>query len=213
MWEIDGIKGGGNAPPPVAGQFSGTLLVMGGGRTIWEDLEKFPHQGDLGTHESSSFVAADVMAINDIGAYYHHTIRHWATLHTDYMAGWMKYRLGHNYGNRGHVFTHGQRPDPAIQFVWDLEAQGGTSGLFGVLVGLLLGYQKIVLAGMPMDNSGHFFGPSSKAVQDDSTCFADRVVTGTWQWARDNVFKGRVRSLSGRTRERLGEPDKAWLQK
>ena len=168
---------------------------MAGGQTVWEDLEKFSHGGDL-------------MAVNDIGAYWHHDLRHWATQHTEYMEGWLKYRLGHNYGARGHVFTHGKKAAAAIQFVWDFEVLGGTSGLFGVMVGLLLGYGKIVLAGMPMDNSGHFFGPpAGSPVMKDRTTFEDRAVAATWLWARDHIFNGRVRSLSGRTRDWLGEPE------
>lgn len=179
--------------PRFVGAFEGAqLLVIGGGRCVWDDLAR-----------ADSSWGADRMAINDIGAYYEGVIQHWATLHVEYMQGWLAYRYGHNFGDGQHVWTHGPRSRVGIEFVWDIENQGGTSGLFGVIVALLMGYERIVLAGVPMDGSGHFFGPPDEKARQ----FEDSPVRKVWMWARDSLFEGRVTSLSGWTREMLGEPD------
>jgi hypothetical protein len=181
--------------PAVAARFGGPLLVMGGAACVRDDLlavDGGPGAGWRGGR----------MAVNDIGAHYHGTIDHWVTLHPDYMAGWHQFRMGHNYGDRGHVFTHSDRPAAAIQHVWKIVNVGGSSGLFACFVGLLLGYSQIVLAGVPCDNQPHYFDPlpSYRGSLDEP---ATALV---WQWARDHVFQGRVTSLSGRTRAWLGAP-------
>jgi hypothetical protein len=65
----------------------------------------------------------------------------------------------------------------------------------------MLGYEEIVLAGIPMDNAGHYFDPPWVA-----TDLADSAVATVWREARDRVFDGRVKSLSGNTRDWLGAP-------
>jgi hypothetical protein len=175
--------------PAIANQYSGRLLIMGGARCVWDDLEA------LGEFNG------DKMAINDIGSHYHGYIRHWTTLHPAYMKWWMDYRMGHNYGNRGHVQTHSFKHHPDIAHYWPLEDIGGSSGLAGILIGLLLGYSEIVLAGIPMDGSGHYFDPV-KAKSGLLGSGNDQP----WFWCRDNVFAGRVKSMSGKTRGWLGAP-------
>jgi hypothetical protein len=70
------------------------------------------------------------------------------------------------------------------------------------MVGLALGYDKIILAGVPIDGTGHFFDPPGKVVNQ----FLGTNIKEEWNNANRNYFKGRVKSLSGRTREWLGEP-------
>ncbi len=93
------------------------------------------------------------------------------------------------------------REEHGVNAYWPGAEVGATSGCFGALVGLMLGYTEIVLAGIPMDNGGHFFDPPWY-----TTDMEDKTVHRQWGWARDNVFKGRVTSLSGYTRKWLGAP-------
>lgn len=195
--EIWRVLGGAGDPPSLLGTRSGPLLVIGGGRTVWADLAAAAGP-DLKRWKG------EILAVNDVGAHYHHKIAHWATLHPGYMPGWMDYRLGHCYGNREPVVTHAQRPHPGIDCAWRLANVGGTSGLFACYVGLMLGYGEIALAGVPIDNAGHYFDPPGAA-----TDFADRATGIAWEAARDGIFAGRVTSLSGNTRAWLGPP--AWL--
>ena len=179
--------------PDVAGKCRGPLLIMGGARCIWDDEKRL---GDWPHHR---------MAVNDIGQHYHGTIRHWCSLHPEYFSGWMAYRMGHNYGNRGYVHTHtarGRKGEEHCDFRWPILDIGGSSGLFAVFVALFMGYAPLVLAGMPMDGQGHYFDPP----HTDQSQLAGRPEAIVWAQARDTVFEGRVKSMSGRTRDWLGAP-------
>lgn len=190
MGMLEAIGGKGNLPS-VAKQFDGPLLVMGGAACVRDDLLQI----------DGEWTGAR-MAVNDIGAHYHGTLDHWVTLHPEYMAGWHKFRMGHNYGDRGYVFTHSDRHADAIGYVWDIDNVGGSSGLFACFVGLLLGYSEIVLAGVPCDNQPHYFDP----LPSYGGSLGDPATEIVWQRARDEIFHGRVKSLSGRTRAWLGAP-------
>jgi hypothetical protein len=177
--------------PEIAGRYGGPLLIMGGGRCVWEDLERI-----------DSAFGGNRMAVNDIMAYYQGEIMHGVSLHPEYLPGWIKFRQGHNFGNGAHVFTHSnRRVGEYPECLWDLDNLGGTSGLFAIFIAFLMGYKSIVLAGIPMDGSGHFFDPHW--IETD---FSSMTQFQVWTWARDNIFKGRVKSLSGNTRRWLGEP-------
>lgn len=186
------LREGAVCPVP-AHTFSGAILIMGGAACLWNDLKAlgdWPH---------------DRMAVNDIGSHWHHPLRHWATLHPDYLPGWMHYRMGHNYGSGGHVFTHtilGRNGDQHVQHKWPILDIGGSSGLFAVFIALLMGYERVVLAGMPIDGTPHYFDPpwATGAALDGG---AEEIV---WCEQRDRTFAGRVTSLSGRTRQWLGAP-------
>lgn len=181
------VLGGSGSPPSRLGRFSGPLLVLGGGRCAWEDFAKVdPWKGET-------------MAVNDIGAHFHGRIRHWVTLHPEYMPGWRTYREKHLYGQGVPAMTHSNKMKDGVDVQWSVENVGGTSGLFACFIGLMLGYNEILLAGIPMDNTGHYF--DAPQVRTDNE---DKAVSQCWRWARDNIFAGRVQSLSGNTKAWLG---------
>ena len=205
MWKRNGIEGWGEQAPPLCDNFSGVLVIMGGARGIWDDLREI----------EASIIDRDHcqhMAVNDIGQYWHHELTHWVTLHGNYMRGWREFRMGHGYGNGGHVFTHSfaapnSRQWPEIDHWWGISFGGGTSGMFGCYIGLALGYKKLILAGIPMDGTGHFFDPpwvkTTELTQD-----AEKIV---WTGAANGLFRDRVKSMSGNTAKWLGTPTKEWI--
>jgi hypothetical protein len=153
-------------------------------------------------------ILADYMAVNDIGAYWQGTLRHWLTLHPEYMPGWKTFRANHNFGLGWGVEIHGNKFAPAIDHVWSIANSGGSGGLYACLVGLALGYNRVVLVGMPIDDSRHFFdAPWYSGVPLGGSTQGD-----VWMQAKDRQFKGRVRSMSGRTRLWLGAPTKEWME-
>lgn len=161
---------------------------MGGGRTVWDDYAKVrPWKGE-------------VMCVNDVGAHLHDRVRHWVTLHPEYMPGWRLFREKHLYGQGIPAMTHAQKAKPGIDTVWEVGNVGGTSGLFACFIGLMLGYDEILLAGVTMTNDGHYFDPPWYR-----TDFEDKAIAAVWREAKANILAGRVHSLSGRTREWLGE--------
>ncbi len=77
----------------------------------------------------------------------------------------------------------------------------GTSGLGAILTALALGYEEIVLCGMPLDESGHNGEPPWRKCG-----FLNEVPDADphWRLAIDLAFGGKVKSMSGRTKEWLG---------
>ena len=183
--------------PATAGTKSGPLLIMGTAACLWEDLAKYDHLHD-----------GERMAVNDAMAYYRnfssHRLDHGAALHSDWLSVWaaaanMRCK---ELGEPG-ICTHSQIKYLDLpEIVWPLHRDGGTAGLFAVLIGLLMGFDRIVLAGSPIDGSRHFFESELNAVR----FYSADTYRDEWLRARDAVFNGRVKSLSGRTREWLGEP-------
>jgi hypothetical protein len=182
-----------------------TLVICGGGRTVWDDLGRIPDWDNCSS-----------MAINDAIMYYPERLDHAYSndcvvngINDRMLLKWYAARRPENKqkdtGTQLHsCFGEGV---PGVRH-WDIKGHG-TSGLNAVYVGLGLGYEKIILCGIPLDNDGHFFDPPWK-----STNFLREVASKRpgpdqvrfWTHARDTVFGGKVFSMSGRTRDLLGEP-------
>lgn len=190
-WNAHGVKGRAECPPPIASQFRGaTLLIAGSGRDLWADLARAPES----TH---------AMCVNFAGSFFPRPFEHWSTMHAENMPHWLAIRQADL--PQGHIWTHGLIPWHGeldhVESKWDLEAGPGCSGLFGCYVGLAMGYDAIVLAGVPEDGIGHFYDPPGARGTYSNTGAEEQ-----WTYARDRVFAGRVKSLSGLTRALLGEP-------
>ena len=180
--------GGRGEIPARLGRHGGPLLVMGGGRNLWDDVGKVhPWRGE-------------VMAVNDVGQFWHGIVAHWVTLHPEYLPGWRHYRQKHCYGENRVPLCHAPKVQDGVDMAWPLERYGGTSGLFACWIALMLGYSEVLLAGIPMDNGGHFFDPPWYRTDNE-----DRAIAIEWTEAVP-IFAGRVKSLSGRTRDWLGGP-------
>lgn len=197
MHEINGVVIKNEKPPDIAGTCSGTAVIMGCGRTVWDDLARFDPVKEK----------AEVIAINNMILHWKARVHHGISLHPEEPNLWRALR--YYYQCEGsHVVTHSYRkhgkecPLTECDIIWDIElSKGGSSGLFAVMVGLGLGYDRIILAGVPMDGGGHFYDP----VATNTPQFTGQNIDLEWKWA-GKYFNGRVRSLSGRTREWLGEP-------
>jgi hypothetical protein len=92
----------------------------------------------------------------------------------------------------------------------DNRGWSGTTLNLGVKVGLALDYLRIVLAGCPMDNSGHWYDRFLK--KNDNKLKNDHR-HHLWFWtemaSRPN---GRfIKSMSGNTAELFGKPTFEWL--
>ena len=198
LWTLLGGKG---EIPSRAGKFAGPLLILGSGRVAVEGGYRTAWD-DFATYRDSDLPKGEIMVVNDIGMHLHDRVRHWVTLHPEYMPGWRTYREKHLYGQGVPAMCHSHKAKPGIDVVWPVGNLGGTSGLFACFLGLMLGYNEIVLAGLPMTNDGHYFDPPWQR-----TAFQDRGVAIVWKQAQTNVFKGRVKSLSGYTKEWLGAPE------
>lgn len=169
------------------------LVVVGCADCVWDDLK------------SISYRSKHVLVLNDIGIYFPGYMEHWATCHPNIINGGQKVRDQH----RDHKDFVTHIPDYAVPkipgYIWTIPKLAGTSGMFGVLIGLGLGYKRIILAGIPLTCTAHFWYPSVPVKMDK------KGIRQSWERISNLIFEGRVRSLSGWTKELLGEPTEEWL--
>ena len=172
--------------PPLAENFNGACIVTGSADCLWEDLEK----AKVGLDKY------DIMCVNHSAIAVSDKITHIASLEYRYMIGF--YNLA-TVNTKGHIYTHSSTHGDGVGWLWNMCMGGGGSGLFATFLALVLGYDKVILAGMPMTNTPKF-------CQDPRVRF-DRYgatsQTNAWTDARDLVFDGRVKSMSGQTKELL----------
>jgi hypothetical protein len=214
MWIIRGIAGRGEAPA-CAGTRNGAAVVMGTARCVWDDIarcrSKLLLATDRGQEAAPTGTRFKVIAINGMVLFYPGRIHHAVSMHPAELGHWQKLR--EIYGDRdpSTFLTHSyRRPEEGgpPDVVWDIQgAIAGTSGLLAVMVGLALGYQRIILCGVPLDGSGHVYDDPETITRQ----FTQEWLAMEWAKAGKQYFDDRVRSMSGNTRAWFGEPTKEWL--
>ena len=95
------------------------------------------------------------------------------------------------------VISHEQRPD--VDIFEPFRPPSGSSALLGTLAAIRLGYNRIILCGCPLTGINEI---------DKSNYETFRA---GWTALKKEVHN-KVRSMSGWTRELLGEPSEEWLQ-
>jgi len=189
--------------PKIAGSFSGRLIICGSGRCLWDDLHACTF---------TPTPTIDTMAIKQAGMHLPFRPTHWAGAHGERFQFMVPLRYegyyfrGMDNGQRQvhtqklGVIIHSDKQWPLVDHVWSVPRLIGTSALFGVRVAIALGYEDILLCGVPLDNTGRYYdAPWNKGV--------DLNMAGMGEWEEFlPVLKGRVRSMSGRTRDLLGGP-------
>ncbi|MES0071918.1 hypothetical protein [Mesorhizobium sp. M0058] len=149
------------------------------------------------------FTPTAIAAANNIGIEWEGHLDYWFTLHPGACIDWIgirdalsrRVRAGRNkpeiWAHKAAVAVDRHTPD------W-----GGSTGLLAGKGLLELGFERIVLAGVPMDKSPHFYnGQPWRQV--------DRY-RQAWQRQLPDLAPF-VRSMSGWTAELLGKPDPEWL--
>ena len=199
-WSSNGISGQGKKPfacDVVKENGPYRLLVFGTARCLWEDRRAAIELIENKTHH--------VMTINDAAIHVMgHPIDHIVSLHKEFLGPFKKIKMAAR--NLGESTTHCDKEGAGVQCVWKFFNVGGTSALFAAKIGIAMGYKKIILCGCPMDNSGHYWeDPSTVGILG---CEAIGMV---WKDAARDYLRNYVKSMSGRTKECLGEPTKEWL--
>lgn len=183
-------------PKDMVGKFSGRLVIVSGGRCVWDDLASLGLRGGHGP---------DVMCVNDVVMHYPGMVKHLYSNDRRRISGWLQMRRPEIEREYGPVrYTHSCREGAKYHWPWPGH---GTSSLGAVYTGLAMGYDEIVLCGVPLDDSGHYFDPPWK----ESNFTREVGVKGNgqmqyWAEAAKKCFQGRVKAMSGRTRELLGPP-------
>ena len=171
-----------------------TAIILGGGKTVLQEYE-----------QAKKLCKPDIIiCVNDIGC----EIKEcdiWATLHPEKLGAWISKRNDNGYKLPEKIvsFKRVEYVNTILDYRWTGSSGSGSSGLFAVKTALSLGYNKIVLCGVPINKESHYF--SSKAWSECDS------FSGTWR-EQQGILKKYVRSMSGYTRNLLGYPDQAFFE-
>lgn len=180
-----------------------TALILGGARCVWRD---YAAAIELGSYDA-------IVCVNDIGVDFPERVDYWCTLHPEKFLNWQRLRA--NSGRNTDYIACCHEPNPwlgpktnlpRIDKWTDYRYPGmtgsGSSGLLAVKVAQEEGFDRIVLAGIPMQvKENHYF--------DSNPWNEHGSFVEAWNIAKPRL--GNVRSMSGWTRELLGAPTSSWL--
>ena len=123
----------------------GLLILCGSARSLWRDLSYL--EGVNATYATA----------NVGGVFLPHPITHWFSLHPNYFPYWREWRrlLGYN----SDYTTYGHEDVAGVDVVMPSYSYRGSSGYYAVSCLRRMGYERILLAGMPITTEPHFFDP------------------------------------------------------
>lgn len=158
-----------------------------------------------------------VVVVGKMGEVFPHAIDYWVSFHANLFDRWAAVRAARGLPTAGHYWGpifHGKRlgeTQTACRPLSFVNSIGGSSGFLAVEGALeVLRGDRIVLAGVPMvAEAGHQAEVCEPAERGAAWAEA-AVYWATWEENMDRL-RGRVRSMSGRTREHLGAPTREWL--
>lgn len=197
-WSYRGIRGKGKAPKQLGAYEGKSLVVIGSAPCAYDDLQLIPQETDR-------------MAVSMIGLSIGN-LTHWADLHTEILPHLVHIRnVSGHFKDRPVIHAHHlQRHrninkgmcERYIDTYWNCRPLTVGSGLFGVQIGIAMGYDKVICAGMPLDDTGTVIGRHTRERFTPDTILEQRTV---WrEFASFPEFKKRVRSVSGYTKELFG---------
>ena len=167
---------------------SGKLLIVGSGRCVWDDLLKV------------NPLDYDAMAINDMIMHFPGPLKHAYSNDWKMLPHWISSRRPNYVIDWGIPASHSCYGSKS----WPWPGHG-TSSLNAVYTGLALGYDEIIIAGVPLDDSGHYWeAPWLKTNFTNEVSDKDGEMH-FWSNAKKTIFDGKVKSLSGRTKQLLGD--------
>lgn len=194
------VEGGSGGIRPSHPRYSGTVVVCGFANTLWDDLKKVsevrPNLPTIAVNEASLHVKA-------FAIYSFHTEK-------EKLGRWteeQRTRFGDNFSVYGSgsddFYEHNRRNYPYVNYWAPASASRGSSGWCARILASMMGFDEVVLCGVPLDHRR----------------YADKKPAWYWQSGRTNavtVFQKAVKadtvhhagcySMSGWTRELLGLP-------
>lgn len=192
--------------PEIAGTYKGkNLVVCGDASCIWDDLEAFGCRDESGRGRVRKD-GWDFLTVNKLVETFPGSVEHCYSNEANLLNKFIAARRS-EYAREFGPPKHSHSCNTGVEFRWPWGGHG-TSGLGAVLVGLGLGYN-IVLCGLPLNDGPHNGEPPWRRTAFKSSEAAGSLTDDRdshWKRAIETAFEGRVRSMSGRTKEWLGGP-------
>lgn len=166
----------------------GTVLVCGSASTFDTDFRDaqtyFPHAPVIAVNAAAGLAAAE----------------HLFSLHPEKMEQWRSWQQD-KFSTDPHLHGGVEKPDTIVEHFWP-EANGhGTSGWSAAKLARLWGYDMIVLCGVPLTATNYARRGPAKAFMKPHVLEHYRGYVES-----DKDLHPFVRSMSGWTRDLLGEP-------
>lgn len=178
-------------------------IVLGTAPCMWDDLRGLLSHG----------ASWDVIAVNNAGAIYLNPIVAWVSLHADSLEKLvlLREKAGGNMDATvwGWVTPGHEARLPHVT-PWTLGWVEGTSSMMGLRAAMYMGYQRIVLCGVPLDDTG--------CLREDRNLPVSFHSVGGYSRFRDSwvpqkhLIRHCARSMSGWTQEFLGAPPASWFK-
>ncbi len=200
---------------------SGVLLVVGSAPCLYDDVN---HCIEVLNKLGRKF---SLMAINEAAGALR--VDHIATMHVDKMRHFKKLQLQlrEKLKVSGDLLTHacdkiepGMKFEhyPAVDFFWNGANSAATSAFAGVKIGLIMGFDEILMCGCPMNGGDGYFNDDVTDKGSTSNprfgyISPDKGLVKSWQetvGVYAEAFGDQVYSMSGYTGKILGVP--SWLQ-
>lgn len=181
---------------------SGSVVICGFGETLFDDLARVakikPDLPTIGVNKVSAYVKC--FAIYSF---------HYDQAHLGIWVEWQKKKFGdgftvHAPGNK-EFLPHNQRNYPYVDYFWHASASRGSSAWCAVRMAKMMGFEEIILCGVPMQRLPYANKQPAWYFQSGRTNALDQFKKAI---AEDTAHHPGVCSMSGWTREILGAP--AW---
>ena len=202
-----------NDVPEIAERYKGrTLIVCGDGWTVWDDLERLGCRDDKGPGNRGGVKPydpdVDFMVVNGLGCVFPGKIEHWYSNEPAILNKYIAARRP-EYAREWGGANHTHSCNRGAKWKWPFGGHG-TSGLGAILCGLGMGYQQIIICGMPLDNGPHNGEPPWRRCRFETAEVASSKNGGWpthWKRAIAYAFDGKVAAMSGRPNEWIGGPN------
>lgn len=195
-----------------------TVFITGDGHCLAQDVAEF----------NSWAIPHDIYAVNRSLIFHEKPVKHWAAVDVE-EATWftqhlndkiepnsrkriLRHSIGseEKFGNINHMGLYDVYWD--MDYQWENEYQRrvfvGNSGYFAVLSAIKMGYDKIIIGGMPLDVKPHFYEPEEK----DGPLWTGMTYMQWMDFKMNIPEANRVRSLSGYSAFILGKATKEWVE-
>lgn len=191
-----------------------TCLVVGCASGVWDEVKA--------AQALCKFDA--VYCVKQAGIHWPGWFDVWATLHPEFMDAYEAERRALHWPAgyeivapvKGELGAHGSRGNVnrRVSYRWPGMNSSASSGIYAAKIALEDGFGRVVLTGIPMTVAAGHFLPKTRNVRDEVRGHAwnhrDSFMPG-FQLAIPHL-RGKVKSMSGHTREVLGEPTPEWLE-
>lgn len=191
-------------------RMSDVCLITGDAATLPDDVKKFEAWG----------IPHDVYCVNRSIVFFDRPVHHWAAIDNE-ESTWLpqydsekihipgrpiwKHTIG---GCRGYDF-YWISFDPADEMTDHARRHwGGNTGYFAILTAAEMGYKRVILAGIPLDNSPHWYDPP----EANGPQWLGIVYQQWMDYKMKVPFADNVRSLSGYTAFIFGDATKEWVK-